>query len=81
VNKFGDCLAEEYPVPVAWRAHHEKNMVKGPNGSWRKKRVEICRRAGLGQSTMWKSAWLFCRATARAFSVALALCSDDDVLF
>ncbi|TVU35766.1 hypothetical protein EJB05_17669, partial [Eragrostis curvula] len=34
VNKYDDCLAEEYPVPVAWRVHHDKNMVKGPDGRW-----------------------------------------------
>ncbi|GJN18212.1 hypothetical protein PR202_gb05352 [Eleusine coracana subsp. coracana] len=34
VNKFDDCLADEYPVPVAWRVHHDKNMVKGPDGRW-----------------------------------------------
>ncbi|KAL5221034.1 hypothetical protein ABZP36_025747 [Zizania latifolia] len=34
VNKFGDCLADEYPVPVGWKVHHNKNMVKGSDGRW-----------------------------------------------
>ncbi|KAL6842667.1 hypothetical protein ACP4OV_027511 [Aristida adscensionis] len=34
VNKFDDCLADEYPVPVGWKVHHNKNMVKGPDGRW-----------------------------------------------
>lgn len=34
VNKFDDCLADEYPVPVAWRVHHDKNMVKRDDGRW-----------------------------------------------
>nr|CAB3477795.1 unnamed protein product [Digitaria exilis] len=34
VNKFDDCLADEYPVPVGWKVHHNKSMVKGPDGRW-----------------------------------------------
>ncbi|RLN25278.1 hypothetical protein C2845_PM07G18190 [Panicum miliaceum] len=33
VNKFDDCLADEY-VPAGWKVHHNKNMVKGPDGRW-----------------------------------------------
>ncbi|KAF7029975.1 hypothetical protein CFC21_041601 [Triticum aestivum] len=34
VNKFDDCLTDEHPVPVGWKVHHNKNMVKGPDGWW-----------------------------------------------
>ncbi|KAM0881279.1 hypothetical protein ACQ4PT_033049 [Festuca glaucescens] len=34
VNKFDDCLTDEHPVPVGWKVHHNKNMVKGPEGRW-----------------------------------------------
>ncbi|KAK1666063.1 hypothetical protein QYE76_054222 [Lolium multiflorum] len=34
VNKFNDCLTDEHPVPVGWKVHHNKNMVKGPEGRW-----------------------------------------------
>ncbi|EMS52156.1 Phospholipase A1-II 2 [Triticum urartu] len=34
VNKFDDCLTDEHPVPVGWKVHHNKNMVKGPDGRW-----------------------------------------------
>ncbi|KAM0838620.1 hypothetical protein ACQ4PT_060849 [Festuca glaucescens] len=34
VNKFDDCLTDEHPVPVCWKVHHNKNMVKWPEGRW-----------------------------------------------
>ncbi|KAJ4771045.1 alpha/beta-Hydrolases superfamily protein [Rhynchospora pubera] len=35
VNKFYDCLKEEYNIPIAWWVRHNKDMIKGDNGRWR----------------------------------------------